>query len=319
VERALEPLELEARRKGLALTSTIDAAVPRSLRGPVGRLRQVLLNLVTNAVKFTSQGSVEVQIGLVEESDTSATLKFAVKDTGIGIPAERMDKLFKPFSQVECTRDRRFGGTGLGLAICKDLVALMGGACTVESTPGVGSNFGFTARFEKHFGALPPDRDPRSVRELLAGRSPTEILPALPAALTAQRAPQSVPRILLAEDNPINQRMAELMLRRAGYAYDLAGDGEQVLALHAEHDYDLILMDCQMPVLDGLEAARRIRVEEEQNGRHVVIVAVTANAFDADRDECMRAGMDDFLSKPFKAAALLEVVERWLPQTSTND
>jgi signal transduction histidine kinase/ActR/RegA family two-component response regulator len=314
VKRALEPLELEARRKGLELSARIEDGVPRNLRGPASRLRQVLLNLVNNAVKFTAQGSVEVLVGLVEESDTHATLRFAVKDTGIGIPAERMDRLFKPFSQVESARDRRFGGTGLGLAICKDLVELLGGTCSVESSPGAGSTFGFTARFEKHFGALPPERDTASVREALAGRTPTEILPALPVALLRPGAgmPASGPRLLLVEDNPINQRMAELVLRRAGYAYDVASDGERALALHAEHPYDLILMDCQMPVLDGLEATRRIRTSEEGRERHVPIVALTANAFEADRDECMRAGMDDFLSKPFKAAALLEVIGRWV-------
>ncbi|HEV7735586.1 MAG TPA: ATP-binding protein [Candidatus Binatia bacterium] len=266
--------------KGLALGADIDGAVPDALVGDPGRLRQVLVNLVGNAVKFTAEGAVRVTIGCSLD-DEDVAVRVAVEDTGIGIDPAKQAHVFDAFTQADDSTARRFGGTGLGLAISRQLVELMGGCLAVDSTPGRGSSFHFTARF---------------------GR-------ALPGALTEPAttdAPQFVRplRILLAEDNPVNQLLARRLLEKRGHTVILAGDGREALLRWRTEGVDLILMDVQMPTMDGLEATARLRAAEAATGRHVRIVAMTANAMEGDRERCIAAGMDDYLTKPIDLRAL---------------
>jgi CheY-like chemotaxis protein len=239
-------------------------------------------------------------------------LRVSVQDTGIGIAPERIGRLFQPFAQLDSGASREYGGAGLGLAICKELAALMRGEVGVDSTPGVGSTFWFTARLGE------PRAD--EAREPAA-----RIRPALPAPREEVR-PRGAPwladplarerrkgrRILVAEDNRVNQRVIAVVLDKAGWSHALAENGAQAVEMFAAQAFDLVLMDCQMPVLDGLEATRRIRALER--GGRVPIVALTANAFPGDREACLAAGMDDFVAKPFEAGALVARLDRWLAE-----
>ncbi len=285
VEEAVDLLAVQAARKGLELGCRIDPAVPALIESDATRLRQILVNLLDNAVKFTSSGEVLVLVEAGSSPPPEGSrgelmeLRFAVRDTGIGIAADRMDRLFRPFSQADSSTSRLYGGTGLGLAICHRLAQGLGGRIWVESEPGKGSTFWFTIRCRVVGADLP--QTPRESEG--AGKSAGSGLSPL--------------RILVAEDNVVNQKVALLLLERLGYAADVAADGEETLAALRRQRYDVILMDVQMPGMDGLEAARRIRDEwpAEERPR---IIAVTASALREDRETCLSAGMDDYLSKP---------------------
>jgi signal transduction histidine kinase/ligand-binding sensor domain-containing protein/DNA-binding NarL/FixJ family response regulator len=293
VEEAVALLAAQAARKGLEIDCRIDPAVPAVIESDATRLRQILVNLLGNAVKFTSSGEVLVLVDagspppLNPSPGEMVELRFAVRDTGIGISADRMDRLFRPFSQADSSTSRLYGGTGLGLAICHRLAQGLGGRIWVESAQNEGSTFWFTIRCRVVDKALAPDlgkASPGGPRESEgADRIAGSGLPPL--------------RILVAEDNVVNQKVALLLLQRLGYAADVAGDGEETLAALRRQRYDVILMDVQMPGMDGLETTRRIRDEwpAEERPR---IVAVTANAMREDRETCLSAGMDDYLSKP---------------------
>ncbi len=436
VEDAIDMLRIRANQKGLDLACVIQHDVPSLLVGDPGRLRQVLINLVDNAVKFTEKGEVLVRVSLEAESDLKATLRFAISDTGIGIPKDRMDRLFKSFSQVDTSMSRKYGGTGLGLAISKDIVERMGGRISVESEEGKGSIFWFTAVFEKQpvgwkgslgefediggrrilvvddsatnrlvlreqlssWGCLPDDA--AGPKEALAklqtakeGKDPFSVaildmeMPEMDGAALGQKikedadlcstilvlvssqgqrgdakrmeeigfaayltkpvkssqlrdclalaigsisstpANRTVPiitrhsvvearkqniRILLAEDNITNQRVAMRILEKAGYRADAVANGQEVLAALGKNPYDLILMDVQMPEMDGFETTAAIRRREEEKGEHIPIIAMTAHAMKGDRERCLEAGMDDYLSKPIQPKELIEVIERQL-------
>jgi CheY-like chemotaxis protein len=286
-------LGINARAKNLELRYHLAPDLPGLLRGDPGRLRQVIINFANNALKFTEQGEVEIRGELLDQDGDQARLKFSVRDTGIGIPADRMDRLFRSFSQVDASTTRKYGGTGLGLAISRQLAELMGGEVGVTSTEGQGSTFWFTVML--------PIEDAATVTRELEQRPTTR---AIPANL----------RILLAEDNAINQRVAMLLLeRQLGLRADPVANGREAIEALAADDYDVVLMDCQMPELDGFQATRLIRRGSDGvRNPHVPIVAMTANAMKGDRDACLEAGMDEYVSKPVKPADLLAAIERAL-------
>ena len=431
VEGTLDLLAQRAATRGIELGVLIESDVPLALQGDPGRLRQVLLNLAGNAVKFTDRGGVLIHVSLADDAPDAARLRVEVKDTGIGISEDVQARLFHAFTQADGSTTRKYGGTGLGLAISRRLVELMGGDIGVTSTVGVGSTFWFTARFTKQHDAPAPAAtvsrlDGRRVlvvddneinrrilhhqldvwgveHELVAGGSealtvlrravsagrpfdgaildrqmpemdgltlaraiqadrslagtrlmmltsfgdhdataileagipiylskpakesqlqaclqklltpavaPTVVAPrkAAPRAKIARRA-----RVLVADDNVVNQKVALMQLRNLGYAADAVGNGFEVLAALERVPYDLLLMDCQMPELDGFEATARIREREQKSSRHLPIIALTAGAMSGDREACLAAGMDDYLSKPVKPAELADVLERWDP------
>ncbi len=423
-----------AQDKGLELLCVVPRGVPSSCRGDSGRLRQVLINLMGNAIKFTADGEVRLEVSVLSDAgDGHAMLRFAVSDSGIGIPESAQRHIFEAFSQADASTERRFGGTGLGLAICAKLVAMMGGAIHVESTPEQGACFWFTLPLEVLATAAPTERIDLAALERVAGRrvlvvddnrinrevcvdqlsglplrvdcvdSATGALVALNAAVDAgdpyglaildmkmpgmsgvdlartmtavdglactkrillssvadsldtatltevgivRRIPKPVrmaelqgavmtllsgestparpikPRtvsqrfsghVLVAEDNPVNQLVIRTMLQGLGLTCDVRSDGRVAVEAWSDGDYDVVLMDCQMPEMNGFEATRRIREAEQRYGRwRVPIVAVTANAILGDREACIDAGMDDYLSKPYSECGLVQVLERWL-------
>jgi PAS domain S-box-containing protein len=426
VEESAALLAARAHEKGLEITCLVDTALPAVLRGDPGRLRQVLLNLLGNAVKFTSTGEVGVQARVVDSDEQQVTVELEVHDTGIGIDPQSLDRLFEAFSQADASTTRRYGGTGLGLAISRQLVELMGGTLTVRSTPGRGSTFTARLPFPRSdsevkapravdlhglrvlvvddnatnrlvldrllvsWGCLPDAVDgaerglERLVSAALSG-TPYDVMlldlnmPDLDGYELARRATQdprltglrlvmltssgqrgeaeraaevgvagyltkpvrsaqlhgvlvtvlgrtpaptkdvvttSHPsargsRLLLAEDNPVNQKVAQLTLQQLGYAVDVVSDGAQALAALANGSYDAVLMDCQMPVMDGFAATRELRLREAA-GPRTPVIALTASAMASDRERCLRAGMDDYLSKPIRSEDLAVVLRRWV-------
>ncbi len=431
-----------AHRKGLELICWVEPGVHSTLRGDVGRLRQVLTNLLGNAFKFTQAGEVVLCVTCAREEDSEIVLHFEIRDTGIGIAPEAQSRLFSSFSQADSSTTRKYGGTGLGLAICKRLAGLMGGEVGVDSVLGRGTRFWFTARLAKD-GGVQTDRSPsfiapgalkalvvddsasnralvekllsdwgvvyasadgapralRLLREasaagapfnlglfdqkmpemsgielikeiradpvlarlsvvmlssiweasdseqmqalgiqaclpkplrkaqlhqcLLAatGKEPQSRLEKHPppvAAISLAQFERRGQRVLLVEDNPVNQELGYEMLQALGVQVELAEDGEQALAALARQSYSLVLMDCQMPVLDGFEATRRFRAIEPAIGARLPVIALTANALIGDRELCLAAGMDDYLTKPFTTAQLNGILERWLPQRGTG-
>jgi two-component system sensor histidine kinase/response regulator len=277
--------------KGLQLDIEIAGNVPAKLRGDPLRLGQVLINYVNNAVKFSERGTITVRVRRVMADDTSCMLCFEVNDEGIGMSEPEMAKLFQSFQQADASTTREYGGTGLGLAISRQLAQLMGGEVGVTSAPGSGSTFWFTARLGLDSGA--------------AADAP---LPAPPLEALALKDA----RILLVEDNAFNQQIAVEMLEDAGASLRVADNGVQALELLARDTYDCVLMDVQMPVMDGLEATRRIRADSRF--AHLRVLAMTATATSEDRERCLRAGMDDFISKPFQPAAMVRTIAGWLAQ-----
>jgi len=443
LEDTVDILAFKAREKGLALVNTIDPEVSVHVRGDPGRLRQIIVNLAGNAIKFTSSGSITVKTSLVSDDETTQTLRFAIMDTGIGIPEAKQASLFSPFTQVDSSTTRKYGGTGLGLAISRQLAELMGGTIGLESVEGLGSTFWFTAVFEKRIPGQLSDAEPlvnpigmrilvacgneadriliasllagwgctyettsdanmaltllkkavqddvpynaiildmqlpgmekgelarrirknkqlsgtrlillaspedrgdtatmasigfsaflaRPLREsqlrdclaLMAGRSTASLsrhgvpsLKAVPADNTMHAGDswKSDARILLAEDNATNRLVAMKILDKLGYRAEAVTDGREAVQAVLHHDYDLVLMDCQMPEMDGFEATAAIRAAEPE-GTHIAIIAMTANAIQGDREACIEAGMDDYLSKPVEPARLGAIIERWLPR-----
>ena len=444
LQEVVELLAERAQSKGVELLCAVAPAVPAALRGDPGRIRQVVTNLIANAIKFTERGEVVASVGVVEEQADACTVRVEVRDTGIGIPPEVQGRLFQAFSQADSSTTRRFGGTGLGLAICQRLVGLMGGQLGVNSEAGRGSTFWFTlplaraeavtaptsrppealrglralvvddnatnrrilraqleawgmlvdeahdgpagldrlraraavgtpygillldmqmpgmsgvevahaVRADARLAAVPmvlltswiqpgvsaaareagitaclpkPVRPQRLLESLLEALGPSLAGPrerAIPVAprpsLDAGASPQSRGRVLAAEDNAVNKKLIARLLEKAGCRADIVGDGAQAVEAAARVRYDVILMDCQMPVMDGFEATAAIRAAEADTGRHVPIIALTASAMASDRERCLAAGMDDHLSKPIRPGDLATILDRWLPGASTN-
>ncbi|MDD4651584.1 MAG: ATP-binding protein [Methanothrix sp.] len=310
IEEAKDLLASAASEKGLILSSCMDPDVPHSLSGDQGKLRQILVNLLSNAVKFTSEGKIVIRVSLEhqdacsEQADRNGgkvILRFSVSDTGIGIPQDRLHILFSPFSQVDSSTTRKFGGTGLGLAISKQLAILMGGRMGVESIEGLGSTFWFTARFveetEKPYGENSQKENCGNDNDL--GR---------------------IARILVAEDNPVNQMVAQAMINKLGYQADIVANGQETINALRMIPYDLVLMDCRMPEMDGFEATRLIRKEESKVlDPNIPIIAMTASAMSGDREMCLRAGMNDFISKPVRKQTLGQVIATWLKNREEED
>ncbi|MBX7246765.1 MAG: response regulator [Candidatus Sumerlaeaceae bacterium] len=431
VEEVTDLLAPKAFKKSLEIGSVIDAHVGTHVKGDPGRIRQILTNFTDNAIKFTHRGQVVIEVGVVRESQREAVMRFAVRDTGIGIAPDAAKKLFHPFSQVDATHSRRYGGTGLGLAVCKQLAELMGGQVGVDSKPGAGSTFWFTVLLEKsnasssgsrgrkrrrlveHLKILvvdPFEVNALSIQQLLAtwnmdcqiarsGHTALDVLhraadvgepfdvaivdsdlldttganlpeqikadPTLADTILLLLTPSTIRidagevegmkfartiskpvkqsmlfdvlaatctgdgdepaptaaadkyrslglRVLLVEDNPTNQKVAVRMLARMGCRTDVAGNGLEGVAAAKRIHYDIILMDCQMPEMDGFEATAEIR-RAELGRRHTIIIAMTANAMQGDRERCLVAGMDDYLGKPVSIAALAATLEKWFP------
>ncbi len=298
---ALSSVTLRAAKKGLTVVTTLPDNALSWVKGDPGRIRQVLTNLCDNAIKFTQHGGLTVHCDWEMSGSKALYLKISVSDTGIGIPLEKQGLIFEAFSQADSSTTRNFGGTGLGLTICSRLVALMGGRLTVESEPGRGSTFSFTVRAEH--AEAPPCATPVNQALPVAEhglRLSTDNVPR-PSASPAS-APVNL-KVLLVEDHPVNQKLAMTLLRKWGHEVTLAEDGQQAVALFPSKQWDVVLMDMQMPVMGGLDATRHIR-ELEVAPMRTPIVALTANAMDSDRESCRLAGMDDFLSKPFSSSAL---------------
>jgi signal transduction histidine kinase/CheY-like chemotaxis protein len=451
VEEVLAQFAERAETKGLELTGLVHAAVPTALRGDPGRLRQVLTNLVGNAVKFTDKGEVTIQAYLESDGLDAAVIRFEVNDSGIGIPPDAQAKLFKPFVQGDSSTTRKYGGTGLGLSISKQLIELMGGHIGVRSASGRGSTFWCTARFIKQpssprailptgdlegrrvlivddnesnrmilhhlvtgwgmiddlaedasaalkriteaaarglsydlaiVDVMMPEKDglqlarefqqhpagagirivvmtsllqrghaeqarqagamgylPKPVRhdqlreclrtvlgiERVARQDPRQSAPVLPQLVTRHTLAEHVARqrILVVEDNIVNQKLAVRMAEKLGYQPDVVGNGQEALAALAKGEYAAILMDCQMPIMDGFQTTQMIRRREELQGGeahspHIPIIAVTANAMHGDRERCLAAGMDDYLAKPVKLEALRAVLQRWVTPSADS-
>ncbi|MGA2755758.1 MAG: ATP-binding protein [Solirubrobacteraceae bacterium] len=345
VDQACAPGALQARSQGVDLAIEIAADVPRRVSGDGSRLRQVLMNLVSNAAKFTTAGSVTVRLRKVAGPGTDG-VRFEVADTGIGIDPQALERMFEPFTQADVSTTRVYGGNGLGLAIAKELVELMGGALEAESEPGAGSRFWFEL-------ALPPaapsdgavvaaaarrtaaPRPPMSGRSTIAANHPpargarageaagTPVSQPITVAAAEASAPGSpgnadspagrAPAIVLVvEDSPVNRIVAGRVLERSGFRTLLVDDALQALeALDVRH-FDAILMDCQMPGMDGYEATRELRRRESAGGRHTPVIAMTAHAMTGDRERCLDAGMDDYITKPVRSRVLVEVLQRWI-------
>jgi signal transduction histidine kinase len=288
-------MAIQAKSKNLQFTACVHPAVPQCVQGDAGRLRQVLVNLCANAVKFTQHGEVALSIDVVAQDSERTTLRFEVRDTGIGVPEADLHVLFKPFSQLDASTTRRFGGTGLGLSIVKRLAEMMGGEAGVLSREGVGSTFWFTARLSI------------AAAEPATPRLPTNAVPQAQLLGGAARGR----RILLAEDNAVNEKVATRALRTMGFEVDAVSNGHAAVTAWETGLYHLILMDCQMPELDGYEATVEIR-NRERGMRHIPIVALTAHAMKDDDLKCKAAGMDDYLTKPLDRKRLQSCLDQYL-------
>ncbi|AJY77478.1 histidine kinase [Paenibacillus beijingensis] len=385
LDETLDMFIAKSRERNLDITCTIDPAIPEFVYGDATKLRQILINLVGNAIKFTNEGSIQIYVRAAEQSNQGGNrqpykaaknkpgldvwqtgapasgeetvnpllmLEFEVRDTGVGIPDDKLPLLFKPFSQLDSSMTRKYGGTGLGLAICSNLVEMMGGTIRVEHNVPTGAVFMFTIALKRfasgkaapsELPALPaPEEKAEPSRKgafsflaMLEGtvgeigaasereREEAEgamrerddaALPLGPRSVIGGNDGMSTPpRILVAEDNEVNQKLTLRLLGRLGYAADIAENGWQALEMAAAEEYDLILMDMQMPVMDGLEATRRIG-ENKETGSRPVIVAMTANVLPADRQRCLDAGMTDYISKPVRLEMLDDILQRYLAE-----
>jgi len=295
LESVLKSLALKAREKGLRLTCDVEAEVPSVVRGDPHRIRQLILNLVGNALKFTDKGELTVRVKSLQRDEPYCELQFTVADTGIGIPADKLEHIFDSFSQVDSSTTRKYGGTGLGLAICTRLVNMMGGSSWVESEMKKGSQFHFTAWLG--IGSDVPEVSTPANSQRPSGDSGKHAISL---------------RILLAEDNPVNQKLALRLLEKKGHQVQVVGNGREALAALQKYSFDLVLMDVQMPEMDGMEATAAIREAEKGTSRHLPVISLTAHAMKGDREKCFAAGMDGYLTKPIRPQELYDLLSTYV-------
>ncbi len=286
-----------AKQKMLSFMTHIDQRIPELVIGDSERLRQMLLNLISNSIKFTEQGGITVEATVESENQNAVTIRFAVKDSGIGISQEDQRLLFSPFTQVDNSSTRKYGGTGLGLSICKYLTAMMGGEIGVESVKGQGALFWFHITF------------PKMVES-------THATPPAQAGISAI-ADAANKHVLLVEDHPVVRQLTARQLYNLGVSVHVVANGKEAIAAAKSFVFDVILMDCQLPEVDGFQATKAIREFEASLGRHTPIIAIAAGAMPSDRQKCLAAGMDDFLSKPIRIQQLSEKISQWLSSDRT--
>ena len=292
----IEVMSLQAYEKNLNISSIIDPGIPDCLKGDEGRLSQILMNMIGNAVKFTEKGDISLHVMMDDETDSTVTLHFKIMDTGIGIAREKIRSVFDPFIQADTTTTRKFGGTGLGLAISKQLVELMGGAVGVDSLENKGSVFWFTVVLEK---IISPGAE--SVKDESTQKH------------EAHNFDKNKIIILLVEDDNVNQLVTKTFLEKLGYSVEIASNGLEAVEKLEQRDYSLVLMDCLMPEMDGYEATTVIRSQESKVKNHnVPIIALTANALRGDMEKCLASGMDDYLAKPVESRHLKGIIEKWI-------
>ena len=302
VDRVFDLLGPKAQEKSLGFTYKIDKSVPKKIKSDSTRITQVLVNLVNNAIKFTEEGNVHVDVKLHSETEDQVELFFAVMDTGIGIPEEKQNRLFKSFSQVDASTTRKYGGTGLGLVICKKLIEMMGGKIWIESTPGEGSTFFFTLKAGKVI---------QSEAENSYGKESKET--------TAEDNFNPDLKVLLVDDNLVNQKVASRILSKLGLTPDIASNGLEAVEATEKEKYDLLFMDLQMPEMDGLQATGAIREAfSEKNESPPLIIAMTANAMKGDKERCLAAGMNDYITKPIQIQDVKGALVKWFPVTEVE-
>ncbi|PAF28873.1 response regulator [Paenibacillus sp. 7516] len=292
IKEVLGLFAVEAGKKNLELDYFLEDSVPALVYGDMARLRQVLMNLIANAIKFTDQGGVYLIVSVNEEKDGRMTLEFAVKDTGIGISSDKVDRLFQPFSQLDTSMTRKYGGTGLGLAICRTLVEMMGGSIHLDTSEKRGATFVFTIQVQRYVET-----------ELIMGNGEEQ-----PENMERY---EMQPSVLIVDDHPINQKLMAIMLSKLGFTSDTAEDGQKALDMVLENPgYDYIFMDLQMPVMDGLECTRKIR-ESLPKEKQPVVLAMTANVMEGIQQRCLAVGMDDYISKPVKMGSVKQKLSRF--------
>jgi signal transduction histidine kinase/ActR/RegA family two-component response regulator len=300
IDQACAPARADALTKHLPLKLETDPQLPRRVRGDGTRIRQVLMSLASNAVKFTVEGSVTVRVSR-GAGEGAERIRFEVLDTGIGVDASMLDRMFEPFTQADVSTTRKYSGNGLGLAISKQLVELMGGEIGAKSELGAGSRFWFEL-------ALPAATP--SIGQPSREHSPR---------LEQQKAERPGALVLVVEDSPVNRVVAVSVLERCGYHVHVVNDGREALQALATQRYDAVLMDCQMPDVDGYQATEELRRRELGSAYHTPVIAMTAHAMVGDRERCLAAGMDDYLSKPVRSQSLAEILERWIPTTAERE
>ncbi len=315
IESATAPLAFDAKSKGLAFHKSISSEVPDGVVGDPGRLRQVITNLLGNAIKFTANGEITLRVEAREVTADDALLHFSVRDTGLGIATEKQYQIFRAFEQADGSTTRQHGGTGLGLSISRQLVSIMGGLIWVESLPGQGSTFHFTVHMglAKHLDLAEENHCGLAGEAKVVGSHRTE------GQLDCHAGPSRPLHILMAEDNLANQKLTSRLLLKRDHSVVIVDDGQEAVARYQQEEFDLILMDVQMPMMSGIEATHAIRQLERHSGKHIPIVALTAHAMAGDKQKCLEAGMDGYLSKPIHPELLAEKIRQVVPNTEEKE